>query len=183
MIGKTAPASQYLEQLFEQCFFEEYRTRLVGAAPEPVYQPAVSAAQYHTIYYREDFFASALHEVAHWCIAGSQRRVLTDYGYWYLPDGRMASQQRRFEQVECKPQALEWHFSRACKNTFRVSSDNLNSSTDDSLQHFTESVRKQAVHFCHYGLPLRAARYCAALSACFGGTPQATANDFAPVRH
>jgi elongation factor P hydroxylase len=47
-------------------------------------------------------------------------------GYWYAPDGRTQEQQACFEQVEIKPQALEWLLTRACDRRFRVSLDNLN---------------------------------------------------------
>ncbi len=50
-------------------------------------------------------FASALHEISHWCIAGKARRELVDFGYWYCPDGRDAMTQSQFEDVEVKPQA------------------------------------------------------------------------------
>jgi elongation factor P hydroxylase len=79
----------------------------------------------HLLWYREDYFASALHEVAHWCIAGEQRRQQLDFGYWYAPDGRSPEQQGAFEAVEYKPQALEWFFSLACGYRFRLSADNL----------------------------------------------------------
>lgn len=58
-------------------------------------------------------------------IAGEQRRLLPDLGYWYAPDGRTAEQQALFEQVEIKPQAIEWLFSKAFGRKFRVSLDNL----------------------------------------------------------
>lgn len=53
-------------------------------------------------------FNSALHEISHWTIAGKERRLLADLGYWYAPDGRTREQQALFEQVEVKPQAIEW---------------------------------------------------------------------------
>ena len=116
---------QQLEAVFHDCFFEAFNTRLVGGADEPLYQPAALPGQAHLLHYREDYFASALHEVAHWCIAGERRRGLVDFGYWYAPDGRSAAQQRDFEAVEYKPQALEWHFARACGYRFRISLGNL----------------------------------------------------------
>lgn len=58
-------------------------------------------------------------------IAGEQRRLLPDLGYWYAPDGRTAEQQALFERVEIKPQAIEWLFSKAFGLNFRVSLDNL----------------------------------------------------------
>ena len=97
-----------LEQVFMRCFGSSLCTRLQGGAAEPLYQPATLEGDYHVLYYRADYFASALHEVAHWCIAGEIRRQQTDFGYWYAPDGRSPAQQRAFERVECRPQALEW---------------------------------------------------------------------------
>jgi hypothetical protein len=161
-----------LERVFADCFEEEYRTRLEGGALEPLYQPAATPGAYHILYYREDYFASALHEIAHWCIAGDQRRELTDFGYWYAPDGRTAQQQRAFEKVEYKPQAMEWHFARACGIRFRISADNLDNSDDkvaDTLE-FKERVLAQALHWQEKGLPHRAACFVSALRREFGAS-------------
>ena len=96
--------------IFGACFAESMRTRLLGGGEEPLYQPAKSSDDYHQIIFRSDYAASALHEVSHWCIAGERRRQQLDYGYWYEPDGRSVAQQRVFESVEARPQALEWLF-------------------------------------------------------------------------
>ena len=103
-----------LEAVFARCFARTENTRLVGGAAEPLYQPAGKGNGPHSLYFREDYFASALHEVAHWCIAGIERRQRVDFGYWYAPEGRSDDQQRAFESVEVRPQALEWYFSLAC---------------------------------------------------------------------
>jgi len=116
---------ELIEKLFEQAFFSSYQTVLKGGAEEPLYQPSEKKSVPHTIYYREDYLASALHEVAHWCLAGEVRRQQLDFGYWYQPDGRTAEEQRLFEKVEVKPQALEWIFSQAAGVSFQVSADNL----------------------------------------------------------
>ena len=50
---------------------------------------------------------SALHEVAHWCIASAGRRRCRDYGYWYIPPPRDATAQTEFFAVEARVQALE----------------------------------------------------------------------------
>ncbi len=42
-------------------------------------------------------------------------------GYWYAPDGHTQEQQALFEQVEIKPQAIEWLFAQAFGRKFRVS--------------------------------------------------------------
>jgi elongation factor P hydroxylase len=170
-------SAESLEALFEACFLEEYRTRLQGGAQEPLYQPAGASQGEHVIYYREDFIASALHEVAHWCIAGSRRRQLVDYGYWYFPDGRDASRQRQFEQVESRPQALEWHFALACNWRFRISNDNLAAMPSESTD-FAGAVCSQARRYCRTGLPARGALFRSALVERFSGKAQPTAVDF-----
>jgi len=152
-----------LEDAFRVCFVETYRTILVGGGDEPMYLP--SADPYvapHRVIYREDFFASALHEVAHWCLAGAERRTLEDYGYWYSPDGRSPEEQARFERVEVAPQALEWIFSDACEFTFNLSADNLSGGIA-STDRFACAVESRKSQFLESGLPDRAARYRAAL--------------------
>lgn len=154
-----------LELIFDTIFKVEFNTCLRGGEEEPVYLPPVGG-QPARIYYRHDFFSSALHEVAHWCIAGEQRRRKTDYGYWYTPDGRDAGAQQRFEIVERKPQALEWIFSLACGIRFGVSLDNLGQRLDiNREQCFKQSVLCQAIDFCIEGLPPRAAKFLRGLNA------------------
>ncbi|MEM1155216.1 MAG: elongation factor P hydroxylase [Pseudomonadota bacterium] len=154
-----------LERVFSQCFLRDWQTQLVGGAAEPVYQPAKCSGDCHLLYYREDYFASALHEVAHWCIAGETRRQQLDFGYWYAPDGRDAHQQKAFERVEVKPQALEWLFSLACGFPFNVSVDNLSveGGVYDAGQ-FKRQVQQQAQQWQNTGLPRRGLIYYEALS-------------------
>jgi len=133
--------------LFNRGFYESTNTQLVGGAMEPEYCPANELYPYHRIVFKADYAASALHEIAHWCVAGKTRRQLMDYGYWYEPDGRTEAQQIAFEQVEIKPQALEWLFSKACSLPFRVSADNLASQAGPS-DSFKENIAKQARHYC-----------------------------------
>jgi len=113
-----------LISVFNDCFLLSYRCRLQGGYQEPFYFSAKNTAP-ACVCFREDFASSALHEVAHWCIAGEARRQLVDYGYWYKPDGRTEAQQKQFESVEVKPQALEWLFSLAAGVRFQISLDNL----------------------------------------------------------
>jgi elongation factor P hydroxylase len=175
---KTVPdvfAAARLERVFNECFTASWNTRLVGGAEEPLYQPAQDSSGQHVLRYRADYFASALHEVAHWCIAGERRRRLLDFGYWYAPEGRDLSQQRAFEAVECKPQALEWFFSRACGYRFRVSADNLELAAQlaiDALE-FQGGVLRQAQLWQSQGLPLRAGLFYRALCAEFATTVSA----------
>jgi elongation factor P hydroxylase len=133
--------------LFEQTFLYSHCTRLVGGGEEPEYIPATDLDGEHKIIFTHNYFASALHEISHWCIAGEQRRQLPDYGYWYAPDGRTIDQQKKFEQVEAKPQALEWLFSRACGSSFQLSADNLNGDIDIS-DSFKKSVLKEVKNYC-----------------------------------
>lgn len=154
---------EQLIQLFDHCFAAEFNTRLVGGAPEPVYLPANDQSPHHQVIFRLDYFASALHEIAHWCVAGPQRRLKEDYGYWYAPDGRSAQQQYVFEQVEVKPQALEWLFSTAAAYPFRVSADNLAQGMGPSLA-FKGAIAQQAQHYCRQGLAERPARFVSALA-------------------
>lgn len=105
-------------------WFSHYNVTLVRGKNEPEYFPATDTEP-AKIQFAHGFFNSALHEISHWCIAGQHRRTLPDLGYWYAPDGRTQEQQALFEQVEIKPQALEWLFSNACNRRFRVSLDNL----------------------------------------------------------
>ncbi len=159
-----------LERVFDDCFALSERTRLAGGQPEPLYQPAPTPLQLHTVYYRQDYFASALHEVAHWCIAGPARRRLLDYGYWYTPEGRSARQQLAFENVEYQPQALEWIFAQACGYRFRVSADNF-ASSDAALPDssaFCQRICDQARYWQTAGPPPRALVFFQALSRAFG---------------
>lgn len=154
-----------LEKLFADCFAAEFNVRLEGGATEPFYR-AASDAQAAVIHYCQDYVASALHEVAHWCLAGAARRRQDDYGYWYAADGRDLEQQRLFEQVEVKPQALELLFSVACGLSFRVSVDNLALPEHDASG-FLAKVQAQATAWRRGGLPPRAAIWLAALQQQF----------------
>ncbi len=164
-------SSATLEQLFEGCFWHSENTRLIGGAAEPLYVPAGlpcagEAQAYHRLYYREDYFASALHEIAHWCIAGPARRLQRDFGYWYEPDGRSAAQQSAFQTVEVRPQALEWCLAQACGHPFRVSLDNLDGGAvaRASEARFLRAVIAEGRRLQQQGLPPRAARFFATLA-------------------
>jgi elongation factor P hydroxylase len=154
-----------LERVFDACFAGRWNTRLVGGADEPFYRPAAAPGESHTLHYRQDYFASALHEAAHWCIAGEQRRQLSDFGYWYAPEGRSADQQQAFEVVESKPQALEWFFSHACGYRFQVSMDNLpmTAAGVPGESAFKRRVLEQAIVMQRRGLPERAGSFYRAL--------------------
>lgn len=153
--------------IFNRLFGDSEQTRLLGGAIEPLYVPRNSSSSFHQILFREDYLSSALHEVAHWCIAGVERRKLVDYGYWYQPDGRDRAQQKNFEQVEIKPQALEWLFSLACNQPFTLSADNLAGELKPNLN-FVQAVEQEARRWRDpQQIPLRAYKFGAALAAEF----------------
>ncbi|MCE3028955.1 elongation factor P hydroxylase [Salinicola sp. DM10] len=150
--------------LFDGVFADTFNTRLVKGGDEPIYLPAGGDVGYHRIVFAHGFFASALHEVSHWCIAGTARRQLEDYGYWYEPDGRDADQQAVFEQVEVAPQALERLLCEACAKPFEVSVDNLDGVAVDR-QAFAAKVAARAERYRDQGLPPRAEAFAATLRA------------------
>ena len=154
---------QDLIDVFNQTFFEQYNTKLIKGGDEPLYLPADQRCSYHQIIFAHGYFASALHEISHWCLAGDKRRLLEDFGYWYVPDGRDEQQQQQFEQVEIKPQAIEWAFNIACQKQFNVSSDNLNGFEADN-QTFKENVHQQVLHYLAEGFPKRAQQFINALA-------------------
>lgn len=151
---------QDLITIFNRCFSESYNTRLIKGDDEPIYLPADSERSFHGIYFAHGFFASALHECAHWLIAGPERRQQIDFGYWYVPDGRTAEQQNLFQRVEVKPQAIEWILSRACGHRFQVSVDNLNGlMSEGAVLDFKQAVYRQVQDYCDIGLPQRTALF------------------------
>ena len=159
------PDVDRLTELFNSLFKESHNTVLIGGANEPIYVAAKGNNQssVNIIYFREAMFSSALHEVAHWCLAGPYRRQLDDYGYWYAPDGRSAELQLAFEQVEVRPQALEWIFSEMSGAPFTVSLDNLNGTVTNSAR-FEENIKRAVGRFWDDGLPSRARIFVDALT-------------------
>lgn len=154
--------AQDLVELFNNLFQQSHRTILVRGDAEPLYIPAKEAGAHHQLIFAHGFFASALHEIAHWCIAGSKRRQCIDFGYWYQPDGRTLLQQKAFESAEVKPQALEWIFSVASQHSFRFSADNLNGAAGSSAS-FKDAVWHQALAYLSGSMPRRALHFCQAL--------------------
>lgn len=158
--------------VFNGCFAspDSLNTRLAGGHEEPYYRPANPDApladRFHCIEFTRDYAASALHEAAHWCVAGAERRLMPDYGYWYAPDGRSAAQQSEFERVEVKPQALEWIFSMACGMRFRVSADNLDAGLGPS-DNFKHNIWLQVQRYCDGAINDRASQFACALAGAF----------------
>lgn len=152
-----------LISLFDSIFMPMCNTRLnycqTEGHDEPIYLPSDDTTQYHRILFAHGFFASALHEISHWCIAGEERRRLVDFGYWYEPDGRSVEQQREFEKVEIKPQAIEWILTKACGRKFNISTDNLDGDAEQiaaGREAFAKNVLIQVKKYLENGLPQRA---------------------------
>ncbi|GEA13332.1 elongation factor P hydroxylase [Alteromonas sp. KUL49] len=161
------PQVEVLIRLFNS-EFSDFNTRLVLGEDEPIYLPANDQTPYHQIVFAHGYFSSALHEIAHWCIAGAKRRLQEDYGYWYCPDGRDELQQAEFEKVEVKPQAIEWAFTAASGRKFQVSTDNLNGAEPDR-EAFTGAVKAQLVAYLMGNFPPRAWRFINVLKGEFQG--------------
>ena len=167
MILSEQQSLQCIIQLFDNLFLVAENTQLLGDADEPLYIPSSSIETPHQLIFRENFLSSALHEIAHWCIAGKQRRLQQDFGYWYQPDGRTVDEQAKFESMEVKPQALEWIFSNACGQKFTPSADNLNASDDHIADDtaFKQALVQQARDWCKsQQLPPRAKIFIDALT-------------------
>ncbi len=133
----------------------KYNTVLSPGADEPFYR-AANDNNYATIFSNQDFFSSALHELAHWSLAGQDRRELDDFGYWYYPDGRTQEQQSEFFKVEVKPQALEWAYHLAANIPFQYSLDNLHNQVSiKQIMDFKKGVYGQLKHYFESGFPDR----------------------------
>jgi elongation factor P hydroxylase len=150
-------------------WFSHLNVTLVRGDFEPEYFPATDASPAR-IQFAHGFFNSALHEISHWTIAGDKRRLLPDLGYWYAPDGRSKAQQALFEQVEIKPQAIEWLFAKAFGRKFRVSLDNLTGDSGNG-EGFKDNVYAQVTRYFsgEAKLPRDAARFIACICCCTRG--------------
>ena len=165
--GDARHHSGDLIKLFDETFSQTENTRLIKGDNEPIYLPADDTCPYHRVVFAHGYFASALHEIAHWCIAGKDRRQRVDYGYWYCPDGRDEKQQAEFEQVEVKPQAIEWAFSLAAGSKFSASSDNLSGAETDRSA-FEAALARQLAAYQHRGFPPRAQQFIDCLNRYYG---------------
>lgn len=150
-----------LEKTFHDVFFYAYKTQLVGGFAEPFYLARDEDGQAR-IQYRDDYSSSALHEVSHWCVAGSERRRQDDFGYWYAEDGRTLAQQKAFERFEVLPQAYECIFHWSCGLAFDVSVDNL-ALPDYDPSPFRKAVLDKVMALLEAGLPERVDDYASAL--------------------
>ena len=141
---------QQLIDLFDSCFAEEFNTRLIKGDDEPIYLPADDETPYHRIVFAHGFFASALHEISHWCVAGKARREQVDFGYWYCV---------------------------AAGFPFNVSCDNLEGDVEPDRIAFQRRVHVRVMTLLEQGIPERPARFIRALQHYYQ-TPPLTAKHF-----
>ena len=166
---------QDLIAVFNQTFFADFNTRLEKGDHEPIYLPAqvqyedYASAAHHRIVFAHGFYASGLHEIAHWLVAGEARRLKVDFGYWYIADGRNAKQQAAFEKVEIVPQAIEWILAVAAGFPYRVSADNLSGISIDRLG-FQHKIHDQVKAYLENGLSCRIQSLVSALQAFYQTT-------------
>ena len=132
-------------EIFNSGVGGRYGTVICGGRDEPLFLPRCDSLD--EIYFTNNYASSALHEIAHWCLAGAARRKIIDYGYWYK-EKRTAEEQLQFESLEIRPQALEWIFSEAAGVRFRVSLDNFERMSGDCFE-FRASVREEARNLAH----------------------------------
>ena len=156
-------ASSKIEALFKDVFFKSHQTVLCGGFTEPEYIPSQNPSELHPhrIHYRSDYTASALHETAHWCIAGSKRRLIKDYGYFYDPGMRTLESQKRFLQAEVLPQTIEALFHEALGLEFEPSLDAFHFSHKERSEmevEFLESIKIAKKH-SNQNLPPRAKQF------------------------
>ncbi|MEM7100323.1 MAG: elongation factor P hydroxylase [Pseudomonadota bacterium] len=143
--------------------FADYSVRMIGGASEPVYLPATEHGQAQ-LFYRDNFAASALHEAAHWCIAGQARRTQEDFGYHYLPPPRSASDQLLFFRSELRTQALESLFADQAGVKFVPSADNLESEISEFAKQIDQH-RVETLAWMNCRADTRAKRFYFALGA------------------
>jgi len=139
-------------ELFNTVFEQKYNTVLCGGANEPLYVPGgCDATEPSRLYFSFDFPRSALHEISHWCIAGSRRRKLVDFGYEYAPPPRLPAEQKQFFALELKTQTLEYIFCKAVRLKFSPSADNLRVN-HETVTHYMQHIRDNATAWLHGGI-------------------------------
>ncbi len=156
----TNSAKPVLADALADCFNAtlglRYGVRCVGGFNEPEYLPGLAQCATLTatprklaqLRYTQDYAASALHEIAHWCIAGDRRRQLVDFGYAYQPPPRDPVLQERFFVSELSVQALEALFAMATGVHFAPSADNFDCSPG-ALAAFASAVNARLCWLCN----------------------------------
>ena len=158
----TEKSAAKIIAVFNQCFAQSYRVELRGGADEPLYVPATIDKPAELIF-REDFPASALHEAAHWCIAGEQRRQRADFAYSYIAGPRSDAEQALFFAAELRTQSLESVFAHAANVIFNPSADNLNCDVS-AFAGAIAGYRAKTERWLKAPAGMRAMQFCLALA-------------------
>jgi elongation factor P hydroxylase len=164
----TDPVAIRIAETFNGAFLVSHHTTMRGGAAEPLYEPAVGPEPAQIVF-THDYPASALHEAAHWCLAGALRRTQRDYGYWYVPGPRDPVQREAFFRAEADVQAVEAIFAQACGVRFVVSADDFDASPAELASFETIVAKRLAIRRTE--LPPRARRFCESLTAAFATQP------------
>ncbi len=159
------PYAQRIAAVFNTLFAEPYRTVMQGGGREPLYEPPTAHSTGRVIY-TQDYPCSALHEAAHWCLAGAARRLRRDYGYWYVPGPRDVTQRARFFAAELPVQSLEAAFARAAGVRFVISADDFAAPACE-FDAFAERVQQRIESMSIASLPQRARAFHTALTQTF----------------
>lgn len=149
---------QDLITLFNDLYKESEETILINGGEDPIYLPKNESSSFNQIIFQENYFASALHEIAHWCIAGKERRKLVDYGYQYQPNIYSTNDRNIYEKLETKPQAIEWIFCLATGTPFYVSIGD-DWPVREINPDFRYNIYQQAIYYFQHGLPRRAEQF------------------------
>ena len=161
----TDSTASRIAQVFNRTFYSTHGVVMEGGGTEPLYEPA-KGTRPARITHTYDYPASALHEAAHWCIAGAARRQRRDYGYWYVPGPRECARRAAFFAAEASVQALEAVFALSSGVRFVVSADDF-AATPDELEHFACIVGQRIDLNLRTALPARPRRFRDALLAEF----------------
>lgn len=163
------PPADEIITLFNDLYGARENTWLTRAEDDPCYLPGRGGQPRNLICFAHGFYTSALHEIAHWLLAGPDRRRLVDYGYWYQPGERSDAVRSRFFAVEKNNQSLEWFLTVAAGIRFFVSVDEP-AMPAGRLQEFRRAVAERARQRVMEGLPAAAAPLLQALTGRYGTT-------------
>jgi elongation factor P hydroxylase len=148
--------------LFNSEFTQTDNTIIAESLDEPIYLPRDATHPFNRILYTQGSYTSVLHEISHWCIAGSERRLKIDYGYWYKPESQTLEEAELYKKFEAKTHGIEWIFSIAAGVPFYIIPNNLSAGFEVS-QDLKEAVHAATLNYLNSGLPVSAERFKQAL--------------------
>ncbi len=140
--------------------------------------PADAEVPYNRIVFAHGFYASAIHEISHWCIAGKARRELVDFSATGI--ARMGVMPKR--KASLKMLKRSRRHSTGCSvlaagYPLNVSCDNLEGDFEPDRVVFQRRVHAQVMDYLANGIPERPARFIKALQNYYH-TPELTAEQF-----